>query len=152
MRKRVKQLLRRIFLDAWFYWLPFVVVPKILGLSNFSWGLALLLPFIATVIVFILILFINGVRMAEEHIERKYRARKRDARIIAQAKASGAWYEFPTPLGGRALELYAWHEFKIKRNPEETDAELRKRCGRESFGLLLAEKAAEALGMEGGAE
>lgn len=152
VKERVKQLLRRIFLDAWFYWLPFVVVPKILGLSNFSWGLALLLPFIATVNVFILILFINGVRMAEEHIERKYRARKRDARIIAEAKASGAWYEIPTPLGGRALELYAWHEFKIKRLPEETDAELRKRCDAKTFVSLIVGEAEKALEKCGGAE
>lgn len=54
--------------------------------------------------------------------------RKVDRRIIRQAKAAGVWNKRPTPLGGRALELKAWEDFKIRRLPGETDAELRRRC------------------------
>lgn len=57
-----------------------------------------------------------------------HRRRKVDRRIIRQAKAIGAWDKRPTPLGGRALELKAWEDFKFKRLPGETDAELRRRC------------------------
>ena len=55
------------------------------------------------------------------------RRRKRDRRIIRQAKAVGVW-DKPQALGGRALELKAWQDFKIKRKPGETDACLRRRC------------------------
>ena len=51
-----------------------------------------------------------------------------DARIIEQAKAAGVWDKVPIVLGGRALELKAWEDFKIKREPGETDAQLRRRC------------------------
>lgn len=56
----------------------------------------------------------------------KLRKRKRDRRIIRQAKAAGAW-DLPWKLGGRALELKA-EGYKIKRKPGETDACLRIRC------------------------
>lgn len=67
------------------------------------------------------------VRLAAR-FKRWYRRRKVDHRIIRQAKAIGAWDKRPTPLGGRALELKAWEDFKIKKLPGETDAELRRRC------------------------
>ena len=54
--------------------------------------------------------------------------RKADARIIAQAKGAGVWDKKPIVLGGRALELKAWKDFKIKREPGEPDAHLRRRC------------------------
>ena len=54
------------------------------------------------------------------------RRRKRDRRIIEQAKAEGVW-DNPLCLGGRALELKAWQDFKIKREPGETDIHLRFR-------------------------
>lgn len=57
----------------------------------------------------------------------KLRKRKRDRRIIRQTKATGVW-DKPEVLGGRALELKAWQDFKIKRKPGETDACLRIRC------------------------
>ncbi len=60
--------------------------------------------------------------------KRWYRRRQMDRRIIRQAKAIGAWDKRPTPLGGRALELKAWEDFKIRRSPGETDAQLRRRC------------------------
>lgn len=83
------------------------------------WILPLLLV-ISAALVFLL-------RLAAR-FKRWYRRRKVDRRIIRQAKAIGAWDKRPTPLGGRALELKAWEDFKIKRLPGETDAELRRRC------------------------
>lgn len=56
-----------------------------------------------------------------------HRRRKTDARIIAQAKAIGVWDKKPIVLGGRALEIKAWEDFKIKREPGEPDANLRRR-------------------------
>ena len=53
--------------------------------------------------------------------------RKADARIIAQAKGAGVWDKKPIVLGGRALELKAWQDFKIKREPGEPDAHMRGR-------------------------
>ena len=60
-------------------------------------------------------------------LKRWYRRRKVDARIIRQAKAAGVWDKQPIVLGGRALELKAWKDFKIKREPGETDIDLRVR-------------------------
>lgn len=59
-------------------------------------------------------------------LKRLHRRRKRDCRIIRQAKALGVW-EMPNTLGGRALELKARKEYRIKRVPGETDGELRAR-------------------------
>jgi hypothetical protein len=56
----------------------------------------------------------------------KLRKHKRDQRIIRQAKAAGVW-DKPEALGGRALELKAWQDYKIKRKRGETDACLRLR-------------------------
>lgn len=61
-------------------------------------------------------------------LKRWYRRRKADARIIRQAKAAEVWDKKPIVLGGRALELKAWKDFKIKRQPGEPDAHLRRRC------------------------
>ena len=60
-------------------------------------------------------------------IKRQIRKQKTNRRIISQAKAAGVW-EKPQCLGGKALELKAWQDFKIKRKPGETDACLRIRC------------------------
>lgn len=62
-----------------------------------------------------------------EKIARWRRRRKIDARIIRQAKGAGVWDKKPIVLGGRALELKAWQDFKIKREPGEPDAHLRRR-------------------------
>ena len=61
-------------------------------------------------------------------LKRRHRRRMNDRRIIAQAKAAGVWDKHPLVLGGRALELKAWQDFKIKREPGEPDAHLRRRC------------------------
>lgn len=59
---------------------------------------------------------------------KRWRHRKAvDARIIRQAKAADVWDKTPIVLGGRALELKAWQGYKIKREPGETDAQLRGR-------------------------
>lgn len=58
-------------------------------------------------------------------ILRWLRRRAVDRRIIRQAKAAGVWDKTPIVLGGRALELKAWKDYKIKRKPGETDYDLR---------------------------
>lgn len=50
-----------------------------------------------------------------------------DRRVISQAKGAGVWDKQPIVLGGRALELKAKQDFKIRRQPGETDAQLRRR-------------------------
>lgn len=60
-------------------------------------------------------------------VKRWYRCRKVDRRVIRQAKAADVW-EKPQVLGGRALELKAWKDFKMKRRYAESDADLRRRC------------------------
>ena len=58
----------------------------------------------------------------------KFKRRRRiDREIRARAKAFGVW-DRPDILGGRALEIYAWEHFMIKRREGETDLELRRRC------------------------
>lgn len=83
------------------------------------WILPLLLAVSATLVLV--------VRLAAR-FKHWHRSHKVDRRIIRQAKAAGVWNKRPTPLGGRALELKAWEDFKIRRLPGETDAELRRRC------------------------
>ena len=78
----------------------------------------------------ILITFAVVVEIAlvwNERIKKRKRRRAVDRRIVAQAKAAGAWDKKPIGLGGRALELKAWEDYKIKREPGESDAELRRR-------------------------
>ena len=67
---------------------------------------------------------------AEKRKKKKEEAKqeKRGKCIVRQLKAAGLWEKRPTPLGGRALELKAWEDFKIQRKPGETDEELRSRC------------------------
>jgi len=63
-------------------------------------------------------------------LKSRCRRRKRDREIIALAKEWGVW-DKPQCLGGRALELKAWKDFKIKREPGESDVSLRHRCKEE---------------------
>ena len=76
--------------------------------------------------------FILAVSDIIARIERWYHRRKADARIIEQAKAVGVWDKKPLVLGGRALELKAWQDYKIKRKPGESDAHLRFRYALET--------------------
>lgn len=61
-------------------------------------------------------------------LNRWYRRRKIDRRVIEQAKALEVWDKKPIVLGGRALELKAWEEYRIKRKAGESDPHLRRRC------------------------
>ena len=61
-------------------------------------------------------------------LNRWYRRRELDRRIKRQAVALGIWDKKPIVLGGRALELKAWDEYRIKRRAEESDPHLRLRC------------------------
>lgn len=61
-----------------------------------------------------------------ERIKMAIRRRKKDRRIIRQAKAMGVWGK-PMVLGGRALELYAKKHHRLKREPGESDRVLRLR-------------------------
>ena len=88
------------------------------GIVWISWGLLVVIAVVAGIYF--------AVRYVCHLLKRLRRCRKRDRRIIRQAKALGVW-EMPNTLGGRALELKARKEYRIKREPGETDAELRAR-------------------------
>ena len=93
---------------------------------NINIGKILLVVFIGGVCVGLAELIAYGVKVLVLGLLAKFRKRKRDRRIIRQAKAAGAW-DKPDVLGGRALELRAWQQYGIKRKPGETDACLRLR-------------------------
>lgn len=99
------------------------------GLVWISWSL-LTLTTLAVLIVRIII-----------RLKLWHRRRKNDARIIAQAKAAGVWDKKPIVLGGRALELRAWQDFQIKREPGEPDANLRRRYMDRYDALIYALRA-----------
>ena len=84
---------------------------------------------ITVILCFLLAIYCTIVTVLDiiERIARRRHRRKVDARIIAQAKGAGVWDKKPIVLGGRALELKAWEDFKIKREPGEPDAHLRRR-------------------------
>lgn len=85
---------------------------------------------IALTLCFLLVVYLTVVTVPviARRSAKARRRRKADARIIAQAKEAGVWDKHPIVLGGRALELKAWQDFKIKREPGEPDAHLRRRC------------------------
>lgn len=101
---------------------------KAAGAVRMSWPAAVLgiiwIPWLALA----LFAAAGSALVAAARLKHWYRRRKVDHRIIRQAKAAGVWNKRPTPLGGRALELKAWEDFKIRRSPGETDAQLRRRC------------------------
>lgn len=101
---------------------------KAAGVVDMGWTAALLaiiwIPWLVTLVIVVAV----TVVVQAARFKRWYRRRKVDRRIIRQAKALGVWNKRPTPLGGRALELKAWEDFKLKRLPGETDAQLRRRC------------------------
>lgn len=84
-----------------------------------------------TTLILCLIMAVYGTGMMVldiiARIARWRHRRKADARIIAQAKGAGVWDKKPIVLGGRALELRAWQDYQIKREPGEPDAHLRRR-------------------------
>lgn len=108
-------------------WLILIVL-KALAMVSMSWIAVLLGGFwILPLLLAASAALVLVVRLAAR-FKRWHRSRKVDRRIIRQAKAAGVWNKRPTPLGGRALELKAREDFKIRRLPGETDAELRCRC------------------------
>ena len=70
--------------------------------------------------------FVSFLFVLAGRFKLRLRSLKRDRRIIRQAKAAGAWDRMNV-LGGRALELRAWQQYRLKRRPGETDACLRLR-------------------------
>ena len=83
--------------------------------------------FIQYIIVFAAFMFlVVTIAWMAFFIKRWHRRRKADRRIIREAKAMGIW-DRPHVLGGRALELKAWEDFKIRRLPNESDVLLRYR-------------------------
>lgn len=105
-----------------------LIIAKTCGSVRMNWIAVLLGAFWLPALVLAFSLGIAGLLVLAAYIKRQIRRKKTDRRIIKQAKALGAWDKRPTPLGGRALELKAWEDFKIKRQQGETDAELRRRC------------------------
>lgn len=105
-----------------------LIILKTAGAVRMSWPLVLSGIVWLSWIMFLLVPALVALVRQAAKLKRWYRRRKVDRRIIRQAKAIGAWDKRPTPLGGRALELKAWEDFKIRRLPGETDAELRRRC------------------------
>ena len=96
----------------------FIDLPWKYLLSGFAWVFMVLFLFNA---------FAMTIIWGLDKLSYWIRCRKLDRRIIKQAKAMGVW-DWPQALGGRALELYAKEKRGIKREPGETDAELRRRC------------------------
>ena len=84
------------------------------GIVWISWGLFAL----SALVLWMMPLYIK--------LRKRIRRRKRDRKIKRQAKALGVW-EAPNILGGRALELKAWDEYRLLREDGETDAQLRGR-------------------------
>lgn len=87
----------------------------------------LLVVFFMGVLLALVELIAYGVKVLVLGALVKLRKRKRDRRVIRQAEAAGVW-DRVYALGGRALELKAWKDYRIKRKPRETDACLRLRC------------------------
>lgn len=82
---------------------------------------------IYAVVSTITVVLVYSVLIGIEKIKSWRRRRLVDRRIVEQAKALGVWDKTPIVLGGRALEIKAWERFKIKREPGEPDAHLRRR-------------------------
>ena len=78
----------------------------------------------SALLTFVEIMYFS-VHLLSEYVRKKIRQWKVKRRIIRQAKAAGAW---SIPIaGGKALELHA-AAYGIKREPGETDVQLRARC------------------------
>ena len=101
---------------------------KAAGVVTMHWALVLSGLVWLTWIVYACTALAAAIVYMFTKLKRRRRRRKNDARIIAQCKGFGIWDRKPIVLGGRALELKAWEDFKIKRKPGEPDAHLRRRC------------------------
>ena len=102
---------------------------KALGILQQPWRSVLSFPFWYVFVSFCCSLAFLAAIGAVTAVKAVNHRKKVDRRVIRQAKAAGVW-DKPQYLGGRALELRAWEDFKIKRLPGETDTALRRRCGK----------------------
>ena len=100
---------------------------KAAGVDTMHWPLVLSGIVWLPCIMYAGTVLVAAIVIAFAKLKRWSRQRKTDKRIIAQAKAAGVWNRTPIVLGGRALELKAWKEHKIKRRHGEPDAILRYR-------------------------
>lgn len=103
-----------------------LIILKAAGVVTMHWALVLSGLVWLTWIMYACAALVAAIVYQIAKLKRWHHRRKADARIIAQAKAVGVW-DTPSVLGGRALELKVWNDFKIKRQKGETDAELRRR-------------------------
>lgn len=111
-------------------WLA-LIAAKATGSIGISWAAALLgciwIPGIMLAFgVYVIIVPMLALRIKKK-IQRKMRKKKQDDRIRKMTIELGIW-DKPEVLGGKALTLMAWERFRIKREPGETDAQLRSRC------------------------
>ena len=109
-----------------FLWVTLIVL-KATGHSNMHWAVVLSGILWIVWLLMGLTALVPAVLHCVVKLKRWLRRRKRDRRIIRQAKAAGVW-DKPRCLGGRALELKAWKLYRIRRRPGESDKELRQRC------------------------
>lgn len=150
-RKTENNLTLALIIDvcvALWLWL-LLIVCKITGDVDMHWAIVLSGIVWITWLLMVLTCMIILLARLYGRMQRWRRRRKVERRIIAQAKAVGAW-EKPMNLGGRALELKAWQDFKIKRFENERDAQLRHRCMREgerASGRVLTRYAYEWMGI-----
>ena len=108
-----------------FLWVVLIIL-KAAGVVDMHWALVLSSLVWLSLAMFILTGLVWLIGRPFVQLKRWRRRRKTDRYIIRRAKALGVW-DKPQALGGRALELKAWQDFKIKRYPGETDKELRLR-------------------------
>ena len=106
-------------------WLALIAM-KAAGMVDMHW--ALVLSGIVWISWGLIIFAVVGASIAYALylLGRWYRCKRIERRIIRQCKAVGVW-DVPQVLCGRALDLKMWKDYKIKREPDETDEELRTR-------------------------
>lgn len=99
--------------------------------------------------LFLLTAIVAGAVTLATRIKAEYRQRKIDRRVRTKMDQLGLW-AMPQVLGGRALDIYAWDQLRIKRKPGEGDADLRHRCAEtraENIRILNNAKKPPAGGM-----
>ena len=127
---RVMALLIIDIFAAIILWALLIILKAAGAVDNMHWALVLSSLVWLSWLLFAITGLAEAIKWGIRALKRRYRRRKIDRRIIRQAKAAGVW-DRPSVLGGRALELKVWEDFKIKRQKGETDAELRRRYVKE---------------------
>lgn len=106
-------------------WPPLIAL-KVAGITDLPWAAVLTsIVWIAWAVMTVCAIYGTILWLLKKQT-RWHRRRKKDSRIIRQAKAAGVW-DNPKALGGRGLELYAWKKHRLRRKPGEPDKELRRR-------------------------